>query len=61
MKVIIFKEDVAESYCEYSIGSMQKGCETAYDLSSYDEVLHLLEAVHSLRPGESLIVMKEGL
>jgi len=59
VKVEVFKEDVAESYCEYNIGSMQKGCEDTYDLAREGEGLYLLDAARALRPGEALIVIKK--
>lgn len=59
-RVIVFKEEVAESFCEYNIGSMQKGCEKGYDLDDGQDPMILLNRIRSLNPGETLVIIKEG-
>lgn len=49
-----FKEDVAESYCEYNIGSMQKG--TGHEVDAKD----ILIATSRLQPGEALVIIRKA-
>lgn len=53
-----FVEEVAESVCEYNIGSMQKGESVKYDRTSDNDLLYLLDQVRGLRPGQALVVVR---
>lgn len=52
----VFEEGVAQSVCEYNIGSMQKGDgETVAD----DDAHRLLRLLGRLEPGKALVVIKK--
>lgn len=53
MKFEAFTEEVSESFCEYNIGSMQKGCEREVD--AHD----ILRAASKLKPGQALVIIKK--
>lgn len=55
----MFTEGVAESVCEYNIGSMQKGDGVKlYDPDDEDEAARILVAVRDLEPGEAVVIVR---
>ncbi len=60
MRIEIFKQNVAESVCEYNVGSMQKGEGEIVDrmTGSHALMVDVMSLVESLEPGEALIVVR---
>lgn len=52
----VFDQDVAESVCEYNVGSMEKGDGQSFDL---DDAHGLLRALSRLESGRALIVVRK--
>lgn len=50
--------DVAESVCEYNIGSMEKGDGQRITGTGLESHRELIRAMQSLRPGQALVVVR---